>query len=93
MKERNRTSILVRSVGFLFCAFALVCLASAQSEAAEPSPSPHKNIHVTVESSQLSPFSINEKTEPKEKRLVFYSDQNSSVDVNDNGEPNVNMRF
>lgn len=53
----------------------------------------HKSTNVTVASSDLEPFSLDEKTEPKEKGIVFYSDQNSSVDINENGEPNLNMRF
>ena len=83
----------VRGLKFLLFAFVLFSFLSACGEAAELSASPHKSTHVTVESSELQPFSINDKTEPKDKRTVFYSDQNSSVDVNENGEPNLNMRF
>ena len=55
--------------------------------------SSHKNTNVTVTNSDLEPFSLNDKTEPKEGRPTFYSDQNASVDINENGEPNLNTRF
>ncbi len=53
----------------------------------------HKNLKITVDSTQLDEKSLDEKTEPKDKRVVFYSDKDSSVDINENGEPNLNMRF
>ena len=81
--------------GIKFLLGVSVCagLLSAPGEAAEPNSAPHKSTNVTVESSKLEPFSIDEKTEPENKRATFYSDQNSSVDINENGEPNLNMRF
>ena len=51
-----------------------------------------KNINVTFSSDDLEPFDINKKTEPEE-RTTFYSDPNANIDVNENGEPNLNMRF
>ena len=93
MKKNNKSPVLIQGLKFSLCAAVLSGFLSARGEAAESNISPHKSTNVTVESSQLEPFSINEKTEPKEKRAVFYSDQNSSVDINENGEPNLNMRF
>ena len=52
-----------------------------------------KGPNVRIDSSELEPFSLNEKTEPREKPAVFYSDQNSSVELNDDGEANLNTRF
>ena len=76
------------TTGFMVIAPAVVIASEADRIPAE-----RKSTNVKVDSSDLEPFSINEKTEPKEKRVTFYSDQNSAVDVNENGEPNLNMRF
>ncbi len=53
----------------------------------------HKSTNVTVDSSNLEPFSLNEKTGSKEDYAASYSDQNSGIEVNDKGESNLNMRF
>ena len=66
-----------------------LCWAETDSRAALS----HKGPNVKIDSSELEPFSLNEKTEPKEKPPVFYSDQNSSIELNDNGEANLNTRF
>ena len=84
---------MICELKFFVFGFVIFCFLSVCGEASEAYPSPRKSTNVTVESSQLEPFSINEKTEPKDKRAVFYSDQNSSVDINENGEPNLNMHF
>lgn len=93
VKRNHKLSILIRGLKFSSSAIVLFGLLNAYVEAAELNPSPGKGTHVTVESSELQPLSINEKTEPKDKRVVFYSDKDSSVDINENGEPNLNMRF
>ena len=93
MKRDNKSSISIFGLKIPSLVLVMLVFLSVRIEANESAPPPHKNINVTVESSQLEPFSIDEKTEPKEKRAVFYSDQNSSVDINENGEPNLNMRF
>ena len=93
MKKKNRSLVLVYGVKFSLFMLVLFSFLNARGEASELGPISHKSTNVTVKSSELQPFSINEETEPKNKRTVFYSDQNSSVDVNENGEPNLNMRF
>jgi len=93
MKKKNKLLILIHGLKFSLSTFMLFVFLSVCAEAAEPKVSPRKSTNVTIDSAQLEPFSINEKTEPKDKRAVFYSDQNSSVDINDNGEPNLNTRF
>ena len=52
-----------------------------------------KGPHVTVNSADLEPFSLDKKTEPREKKPVLYHDDNVALDFNDNSEPNLNMRF
>lgn len=52
-----------------------------------------KSTNVTVSSSDLEPFSLNEKTESNEERHKFYSDDKTSIDVNEDGDPNLNMHF
>ena len=93
MKMSHKSWMRVFGVKFLLCVFAGVCFFNAASKAAEPSASSRKSTNVTVDSSKLEPLSIDEKTQPKNKRPTFYADQNSSVDINENGEPNLNMRF
>ncbi len=78
---------------FLLGAIVSYNFLSAHGYAAELSPSPHKSTNMTVESSQLEPFSIDKKSEPKYKPDDTYSSQNAGIDVNENGEPNLNMRF
>jgi hypothetical protein len=61
---------------------------------ADPSaPSqPKKGPNFTVSSDELEPFSIDKKTDPDEKP-VLYSDGNMAVGFNDDAQPNVGYRF
>ena len=52
----------------------------------------HSSTNITVDSNDLEPFSLNKKTEPDEKP-IFYQDQNMTVGINDDAEPNVSSRF
>ena len=52
-----------------------------------------KGTNVQIDSSELEPFSLDKKTEPKEKKPVFYKDDKVALDLNENSEPNLNMRF
>lgn len=51
-----------------------------------------QNAHVTVDSSELEPLSIDKKTDPAEKPII-YSDGSTSVGFNDDAEPNLSTRF
>lgn len=53
----------------------------------------HKSTNVIISSSDLEPFSLNKKTESEEKRPTFYSDDKANIDINENGDPNLNMHF
>ena len=72
-----------------------LCFATPLAEAGEAAGHSfsHKSTNVIVSSSDLEPFSLNEKTESKEKRLSFYSDDKANIDINENGDPNLNMHF
>jgi len=53
----------------------------------------HRGTNVQVDSRDLEPFLVKEKTEPKEKNLTFFSNDTSSVGFNDEGEPNLSTHF
>ena len=49
--------------------------------------------NITIDTNDLGPISLNEKTEMKEKKPIIYQDDRVSFDFNDNSEPNINTRF
>ncbi len=53
----------------------------------------HRGTNVTIDTNELGPISLNEKTEAKEKKPVIFKDENVALDFNDNSEPNINTRF
>ncbi len=53
----------------------------------------HRGTNVTIDTNDLGPISLNEKTEAKEKKPVIFKDDNIALDFNDNSEPNLNTRF
>ena len=91
MNQVNR--LLLKTTPCIFLSAGLLTASFVHAAEMSNGSFSHKNTRLTVASSDLEPFSLNEKTEPKNKRAVFYSDQNSSVDINEDGEPNLNMRF
>ena len=48
--------------------------------------------HIVIDSQDLQPFSDGEPRD-KEERFAFYRDEKVSVDLNDDGDPNLNMQF
>lgn len=48
--------------------------------------------NIVVDTKELGPINLNEKAEPKE-RVVFYEEGNTAVSINDDGDPNVGMKF
>ena len=72
-----------------------LCFAASLAVAEETDDhfSSHKSTNITVSSSDLEPFSLNKKTESEEKRPTFYSDDKANIDINENGDPNLNMHF
>ena len=52
-----------------------------------------KGPNVQINSDDLGPISLNEKSEPKEEKPVLYADDSVVVGFNDDSEPNVGMRF
>ncbi|OIO36998.1 MAG: hypothetical protein AUJ72_05420 [Candidatus Omnitrophica bacterium CG1_02_46_14] len=92
MKKKSRLCILLHdSVVFLFV--LLTGFSSAFADSLGSTSASRKGPNITVESVPMESSFINDKTESGNKRPTFYSDQNSSVDINENGEPNLNMRF
>jgi hypothetical protein len=48
--------------------------------------------NIVVDTKELGPINLNEKAEAKE-RVVFYEEGNTAVSINDDGDPNVGMKF
>lgn len=99
---------MTRKLGLMFLLFcASIVPAAADADPAEPvdasadllgpvqAPAPRRsNTNITVDSSELNPFIVNEEDRrKKEDRLVFYRDEAVNVDINDDGDPNLNMQF
>lgn len=60
---------------------------------AAPAPEPKKrNTDIQIESSHEDLSFLNQENKKKE-RFRFYSDQKASIDINEDGDPNLNMRF
>lgn len=53
----------------------------------------HRGTNITIDTNELGPISLNEKTGVKEKKPVIYQDDRVSFDFNENSEPNINTRF
>ncbi len=87
-RSRKAGGILILSAGIFSFAFC----ETRQALASEAS-STQKGPNVKIDTADLGLISLNEKTEPKEKRPVFYADGNTSLDINEDGDPNINMRF
>ncbi len=79
MKQNKHLFILL--VLSIFSGMLAVCVEDAYA----------RPINMTVDSSQIDPFSLTKKPEPDE-RLEFYRD-GEMVSYNENGEPNIGRRF
>lgn len=77
---------------FLFAGFFAAVPALAD-DSIPAGTSSHKGLNVTVTSSGIGPTELNDKTDPEFKSNLSNSDKNTAVDINENGEPNLNMRF
>ncbi len=67
---------------------ALWGLRQGPCEAAQASA----GVNVQVDSTDLEPYSIDKKTDPEE-RAVFFKDENAALEINEDGDPSLNMRF
>lgn len=52
-----------------------------------------KNTNVQVDSRDLEPFSLDDRLGRHEEKFHFYKDNDKMVGFNDDGDPNVSMRF
>ena len=66
---------------------------AASAYGSELAPANRRGTNVTIDTNDLGPISLNEKTEAKEKKPVIFKDDNIALDFNDNSEPNINTRF
>ena len=87
MKISNAKAVL-----FLPVVFFLTTSAYASDGLAKAPHSTGKSTHMTVDSSELEPFSLIEKPEPDE-RIQFYKDGDVVGGFNENGEPNIGTKF
>lgn len=52
-----------------------------------------RSTDVKVESQGLDQAFMDQKLNPPEERFAFYRDNEKSVDINEDGDPNMNFRF
>jgi hypothetical protein len=53
-----------------------------------------RNTNVQIESSSLDEWTIDDKLNtPQDEKPIFYDDGSTSVGFNENGDPNMSMRF
>lgn len=78
---------------FLFAIAAAGVVLTISAYGSEPGTAGHRGTNVTIDTNDLGPISLNEKTEAKEKKPVIFKDDNVSFDFSDNSEPNINTRF
>jgi len=85
-KTSRRVALLLASVSAGF-------VLAVSAYGSEPATTGHRGTNVTIDTNELGPISLNEKTEAKEKNPVIFKDDNVSFDFNENSEPNINTRF
>lgn len=72
---------------------SITALTAWADAAPAPEPEPKKrNTDIQIESSHEDLSFLNQENKKKE-RFRFYSDQKASIDINEDGDPNLNMRF
>ncbi len=74
--------------GIILSAIALVSWAWAHAGCAYA----HSTDGV-VDTKDLGPISLNEKTRTGNEKTVFYQEGNTAVSINEDGDPNVGMKF
>ena len=89
---KNFSFTPVHGSAFFLVALCLIISPIARAETSALSLS-RKNTNIAVSSSDLEPFSINEKSGIREEQTVFYSDDKVNMDINEDSEPNLNLRF
>lgn len=52
-----------------------------------------KSTNVQVDSRDLEPFSMDDRIGKREQKPQFYKDEEKTIGINDDGDPNVSMRF
>ncbi len=52
-----------------------------------------KGTNVTVDTSELGPISVNDKVKIKQEKPSLAIDENVALGLDDDGNPNVGMRF
>lgn len=52
-----------------------------------------RNVNVRMESEERKDLSFINEEKKREERVTFFKDDNAAIDINSEGEPNLNMRF
>ena len=52
-----------------------------------------KGTNVSLDSREFEPYSIDEKLDVKDKSPAFYRQGEAAIDIDEDGDPNLNMRF
>ena len=54
---------------------------------------PSRGTNVSVDSRELEPFSIKDQEKDKDEKFYFFREGDTAMDINENGDPNMNFRF
>lgn len=81
----NQKRVLI--LAMVFTGLAAVLVGSPVSWAAP------KGTNMTVDTSELGPISINDKVKTKQEKPSLKIDENVALGLDDDGNPNVGMRF
>lgn len=55
--------------------------------------SPSRNTDIKVDSGDFDDLFLDQKINPPEERLGFPVDESTAIEINEDGDPNLNMRF
>ncbi|MBI2095096.1 MAG: hypothetical protein HYT89_02890 [Candidatus Omnitrophica bacterium] len=52
-----------------------------------------RGTNVSVDSRELEPFSIEDKKKGEDEKFYFFREGDTAMDINEDGDPNLNFRF
>ncbi|GEM_PF-6086387 len=82
-----------RVSSFLLAGFLLMTGVARPDVGAGERLSAGRGTNLSVDSGDIEDFLLKDKTKDKDDRLVFYRNKDMAVDINDTGDPNMNLRF
>lgn len=73
---------------FFTVLFVVVCGIVAAARNAQA-----RSTDVVIDTNDSGPISLNDKVNADNERVVFYQEGNTAVSINEDGDPNVGMKF